>query len=505
MTDNKTVDELATQSSITLFGNIIQIFAGFLLVVAATRLLGSELYGVFTLALSITYVLLGLTNLKVYKAVDYFVPQHLAEDSYGEAKGTIVSVLLLAATGAVIGALIIVLFSSHLAEFFDEPRLSPLLLVLCLLLPLRSISRVFFVSFTAIKRMDYRVIVEYICLPLSKIGIFIILMFMGFEIFSLVFGYIIATALGVFVSIVIIYQRVSWFSRVSAQYPVKRTLINYSAPLALAGIVTTMLGQLDYLLIGYFLESDSVAVYRVAYELGTGLIIVLTAVTPIFKPMIAEVIGDSQQIMFRYQLATRWIIILTFPVFVTLVLAPRIYLQLLFTPEFSGGWPVVSILAVGYLINAVSGPEGMILEGLGYTRVTFLNSLLMISINAGLGILLIPRFGIVGAAIATAASVGLSASAGVIEVWYFEGLHPYNLSTIKLILCGGFLYLIFLPLVRFSPSDLLVAIILPVLTPIVYLALVRLAGGFVSEDQRVAEILDQKLGLHIFGWIVSPD
>lgn len=504
MTDNNTVEELATQSSITLFGNIIRTLAGFLLVIAATRSLGSELYGIFTLALSITYVLLGLTNLKVHKAIDYFVPQHLAEDSYSEAKGTIVSVLLLAVTGAVVGALILALFSPYLAEFFDEPRLATLLLVLCLLLPLRSINRVSFVSFTAIKRMDYRVAINYILLPLSKIGLFIILIFMGFEIFSLVFGYILTAALGVSVSIVIIYRQIPWFSQVTAQYPVKRTLISYSAPLALAGIVTTMLGQIDYLLIGYFLESDSVAVYRVAYELGTGLIIVLTAVTPIFKPMIAEVIGDSQQIVSRYRLATRWITILTFPVFATLVLAPKVYLELLFTTEFAVGWPVVIILAVGYLINAVSGPEGMILEGLGYTRVTFLNSVLMLVVNVGLGILLIPRFGIVGAATATAASIGLSATAGVAEVWYFEGLHPYNLSSIKLILCGGFLYLIFLPLVRLSPSDLFVAISLPVLTPIIYLILIRLAGGFVSEDRHVAEILDQKLGLNIFGWIVSP-
>ncbi|MDB9281716.1 flippase [Halorubrum ezzemoulense] len=503
MTNNNTVKELASQSGITLLGNIIQTLAGFLLVIVATRSLGSELYGIFTLALSITYVLLGLSNLKVYRAIDYFVPQHLADNSYSEAKGTIVSVLLLAVTGSVVGAIVIGLFSSPLAALFNEPRLATLLLVLCLLLPLHSVSKVLFVSFTAIKRMDYRVSIESILLPLFKIGTVILLFFLGLEIYSLVFGYILTTALGVFVSILIIYRRVPWFSQVTAQHPVKRTIISYSAPLALAGIVTTLLGQIDYLLIGYFLESDSVAVYRVAFKLGTGLMIVLTAVTPIFKPMIAEVIGDNQQVVSRYRLATRWITILTVPVFATLVLAPKVYLGLLFTTEFAVGWPVVIILAVGYLINALSGPEGMILEGLGYTRITFLNSVLMLAVNVGLGILLIPRFGIVGAAIATAASVGLSASAGVAEVWYFEGLHPYNFSSIKLILCGGFLYLIFLPLVRLSTSDLLVAISLPVLTPIFYLILIRLAGGFVSEDEYLAGVLDKKLGSNIFSWIIS--
>ena len=503
MTDSETVEELATQSSITFFGNFIRTFTGFLLVIAVTRTLGSDVYGVFILALSIISVLLGITNLKVYKAIDYFIPQYLTEGSYGEAKGTIISVLLLSIVGAIIGAVVVVISSAYIAEFFDEPRLATLLIVLCLLLPLRSTSSVFFVSFTAIKRMDYRVAIEYILIPLSKIGLFLFLFFLGFEIFSLVFAYILATSLGVFASIVIIYRRVSWFSQARSRYPVKRALISYSAPLALAGIVATMLGQIDYMLIGYFLEPDSVAVYRVAYELGTGLLIVLTAVTPIFKPMIAEVIGDTQQIVSRYRLATRWIIILTFPVFVTLVLAPGVYLQLLFTAEFAAGWPVVIILSIGYLINAVSGPEGMVLEGLGYTRITFVNSVLMLVVNVGLGILLIPKFGIVGAAVATAVSVGLSASAGVVEVWYFEGVHPYNLSSLKLILCGVFLYLIFLPLVQFTPSDLFVAISLPVLTPIVYLILIRLIGGFISEDRYVAELIDQKLGRSIFQWIVS--
>jgi O-antigen/teichoic acid export membrane protein len=173
MTYNSTVDEFATQSSITLFGNIVRTLFGFILVITATRTLGSDIYGVFTLALSIVYVLLGTTNLKIYKAIDYFVPQHLAEDSYREAKGTLVSVVVLSMIGAFIGVLVILLSLSYLAEIFDEPRLATLLLILCLLLPLRSVSRALFLLFTSIKRMDYRIIIEYISVPLSQITIFL--------------------------------------------------------------------------------------------------------------------------------------------------------------------------------------------------------------------------------------------------------------------------------------------------------------------------------------------
>lgn len=504
MTSDETANELASQSGITFAGNIIRLILGFGFVIAATRLLGSSLYGQFVLGLSITTFTLGLLNLRIHKAVDYFVPQSLANDSAIEASQTFVTVLFIALIGSLVSAALVIALADQFATAFDEPKLGSILIILGLALPLRAVNKVLFTGFIASKRMGYRVMLRDAFFPAAKFVGFLLLFASGFGLFSLVYGYILGVILTVVLGSVLLMYRLAWFNLPRRLSSDKRSLIQYSAPLALAGVVSTILAQIDYILIGYYLPSDSVGVYKVGFEISRGLLVVLLAVTPIFKPMIAEVLGDSDAVRSRYSLATRWIIIFTFPMFATLALASDVYLSLLFTNSFNNAWVVIVVLSIGYFISAVSGPEGMVLEGLGYTRITLFNNILMLIINIGLGVLLIPKFGIGGAAVATACAIGVSAGAGVFEVWYLEGIHPYDHSTVKLVACGTALFPVFLPIVIWNPSRIVVALSLPVLTPIVYILLVRSVNGFSEEDFYVAERIDSRIGFPILTRLVVP-
>ena len=82
----------------------------------------------------------------------------------------------------------------------------------------------------------------------------------------------------------------------------------------------------------------------------------------------------------------------------------------LFGPQFTDGYPVMMVLVLGFLARAAAGPSEFILNMLGEQRATACVAILAALVNVGLSLLFVPRFGLIGAAAATASSLVLAAS-----------------------------------------------------------------------------------------------
>ena len=90
------------------------------------------------------------------------------------------------------------------------------------------------------------------------------------------------------------------------------------------------------------------------------------------------------------------------------------------------------ILAVSSLILVGTGMGGIILDMGGHTRLKLLNSILRLATFLALDLLLIPRWGVVGAAVAALAGESLVNLLRLGEVYYLFRLLPYNRSFLRL-------------------------------------------------------------------------
>jgi O-antigen/teichoic acid export membrane protein len=70
------------------------------------------------------------------------------------------------------------------------------------------------------------------------------------------------------------------------------------------------------------------------------------------------------------------------------------------------------------------------------TKLLFKNSLINFFVNIGLNLLLIPKFGIAGGAAATAISIIFAESLLLAEVYYFKGVHPFSIESLKPIIAS---------------------------------------------------------------------
>ena len=477
---------LAKQGSITFAGDVIKKLFGFLIVAVMTRLVSPGVYGLFILAVSLVLLVQTLAGLGLPKAVDYFVPQHLDSDDGASARGVIYTAggIVFVSSTLVAGALIAIRW--QVANLFDEPALAFALLLLAVTFPMLAIYNVLLASFNAIKRLKYRVYMRDFVRPTVRLLVTAGLLLTGFGLIGIVGGYIVglftATVVGAFLLSRNAPQLL--YGPVTAAAP--RPMLSYAMPLAVAGLIYVILGQIDYFIIGLFGTAEGVGIYRVGYMLAANLLIVFTAVSPVFKPLIAEVKGDDRRVTRQYRTATRWVAGLTLPLAITLSLGASAYLSLIFTPQYTAASLAVVILAVGYLINVTcGGPDGALLQGLGHSRLVFLNTSLLLGINALGSAVLVPRLGITGAAIGTATALVVAGLAAISEVYLVRGIHPLTYSLGKIFLSAipaaavGGVVVLFLP-------PLAVAVVLPLTVFAVYGGSIVATGALTDADVAFA-------------------
>jgi O-antigen/teichoic acid export membrane protein len=124
-----------------------------------------------------------------------------------------------------------------------------------------------------------------------------------------------------------------------------------------------------------------------------------------------------------------------------------------FGASFVEGAAAMAIIAFGELINAATGICGSIIDMTGHNRLKFINSLFSTVLIVGGNVLLIPRWGVLGTAVASFAAMSIINIVRVIQVWFLYRLHPYDKTFIKPILAAAVATVAVLSLSRLLPGD----------------------------------------------------
>lgn len=502
MADTEGTQVLASQGGLTFLGNILGRVLGFLYLAAVTRLVEPELFGLFSLGLAVVVYIQGLADLNLNRAVSYFVPSHLDDSEPGRAASVLRTSITLALASSVLLGGLVVLTRGTLAAAFEASELSLILPALALVLPLRTLDRLLLAVFDASKKLQYRVLSLNVVQPVSKITASVGLLLLGYGVGGLIAGYLAALVLSVVTSTYFLVSRLSW----PTARPVtssRSKLLSYSLPLMFAGLFYTVTSQMDYFAIGYFSDPSSVAIYRVGFLLAGNIMVFGHSMQPILKPLIVEARSDRGILRKRYQTATRWVLLLTLPPAITLLIAPRTYLSLLFTSEYAGATTATALLIVGYVISAHLGTGGIVLEGLGFSRLRFVNAVLLVLVNGVLDILLVPRFGIAGAGAATAIALTATGVAANAEVFYLRGIFPYSWSMRYVVAASTVALSVAFALAKILGGGLALALALPPIVLSTYLLVLLVSGGFTEADREAAQLVDDRIGTTVFQRLMS--
>jgi O-antigen/teichoic acid export membrane protein len=175
--------------------------------------------------------------------------------------------------------------------------------------------------------------------------------------------------------------------------------------LAGMGIVLT---HTDIIMLGLIEDTQNAGIYGAAVRISMVVAFGLTATNTIVAPVVAELYGKNEIEELRriLRLVARGVFAVTAVVSVLLLLFGKEVLDI-FGSEFSAGYAALLVLLAGQLINTVSGPVGYVMTMTGHqNRASVIIGLCAIA-NIVLNALLIPAYGMLGAASATAITTAM--------------------------------------------------------------------------------------------------
>ena len=206
-----------------------------------------------------------------------------------------------------------------------------------------------------------------------------------------------------------------------------RPMLRTGWPMLLGSAMFLVMSWTDTLLLGHYLEEDQVGIYRVAFRMAAVVTLVQAAVNSYAAPLFAErhAAGDRAGLKSALRQTTLLNVAFSVPAFVALVSVPAWWLGW-FGDAFVVGATCLVWLALGQVVNALCGPVMYLLNMTGHERQAQRIVWIAAIGNLTMNVWAIPRFGIEGAAVATAFSMALWNVAAAVAVKRLLGLSVWD-------------------------------------------------------------------------------
>lgn len=214
-----------------------------------------------------------------------------------------------------------------------------------------------------------------------------------------------------------------------------RDLLSFSIPLLIGIIMALVMNWSDVLMLGRYAGPGTVGIYDTGISLSRLMQVPLNALEFVFLPIAGELHarGQSEELARTYQVLTKWVFVVTVPIFSILFIYPEQIITFLFSARFIEAVPALRILACGFLFHTLWGPNGILMVIIGMKKEISFVSTLGAVLNIILNYLLISMYaqGIIGASTATIGTyVVLNLLVSYI-VFKKTGIQPFTKSYLK--------------------------------------------------------------------------
>ncbi len=217
----------------------------------------------------------------------------------------------------------------------------------------------------------------------------------------------------------------------------------FSAPRGVASVFQVLVMWLDTVLIAVLGTTAQAGIYAVGMRYLVVGTLAITALLQVLGPKISELMArrDISTLRGVYQGSVAWLMLIVWPLYLIIALGNHTLLSL-FGHRYVIAGPALVIVALTMLIGTACGPVDIVLLMAGHSWYSVANWILALVTNVGLDLWLIPKYGLVGAAIGWSASIVVRNLAAVIEVYAILKLHPFGVAfrrtaLISLFSCGA--------------------------------------------------------------------
>ena len=414
--------KLAVRGAATVFIiSIIAAFLGYLVRLVLAKNLAVEEFGLFYSVFAFLSMLSIFKTFGFDTALARFIPEFLHHKKTSYIKSSIIYAAAVQLITNIVIIIAIYSASSYLASnFFHNPKADFVLKLMAIAFFIESFLLVVKFSFQGFKRMTL-----FAGIDIVRMVVVLSTILIGFELSyglaSPVMAYIIAPIILTFVFGLILIKKVFpkfLKSELIFSKNLFKRIFRYGIFVMAAGAGTMIFGYTDIMVLTYFSGLTAVALYSVALPTTKILIYFPRAIVAILVPLTSELWAKKKKEILRegMELLYKYLFIVMLPLALVMFSFADIIINVLFGKNYIPASGAMKILSVGMIFAAINGICSNFFSGIGKPQIASKIIYSGAIFNLVSNLVVIPIFGIIGAAMTTTLSYGIMMLMGLLDI-----------------------------------------------------------------------------------------
>ena len=406
------------------------------------RFLGAQMLGLYSLGNAITRIAEILALLGLDNGVLRFVSRD-TEDKVNVDRSIYTSLKIGLISSILIAVLLFLSAEKIVNEILNEDSfLITVIKVFAISLPFTVLTLISSFATQAFKILKYKIFVNQIVNPLTLLIAFVTSYFLlGIEL-----SILLPTVVSSIIGLMFILKFLTNFSSISLSKiigtTVDKDILKFSVPLMFVSAIGIIMHWIDIIMLGILSNATEVGMYH-PIERTAGLVrMILFAFAGIFAPIFSEHYFKKNKNGMKdsYQSSSKYILAFSLPIFIFLFIFSEPML-LVFGTEFQNYF-ALKVLLLGIFIQTIFGLGSSTLTMSGYTKFNLLNVSIALVLNIISNSILIPLYGLTGAALATSFSLIVLSTLRYFENLILMNLNLFSFKLIKPIISGAITFVV---------------------------------------------------------------
>ncbi len=414
--------------------NVVVTYVGFLFgavntLFLYTKILPDEYYGLVTFILASGAILMPLMAFGVHNTLVKFYSGYTEQE-----KDSFLSLMLLTPLLGILPiALIGFVWHDALGDWVSQ--VNPMVKNYLWYVFLVGLAMAYFEVFYAWCKVHMKsVFGNFMKEVFARIGVSVLLLLFYFDVISLDVFFKCLVGLYLLRTIVIqLYAFRLRFPKLNFHFPKgTREILSYSFLIILGGSAALILLEIDKVMLNQFISIENVAYYGVSVYIATVIIVPSRSMHQITYPLTAELLntGDIDGLGKLYQKSSLTLFIASGILFVLIILNLTDLYQML--PEnYRNGFTIVFLIGLAKVMDSLLGNINSILYNSQYYKTVLIFGVCLAGLTIVLNLILIPRLGLEGAALASFVSIFIFNLVKLVFVKQKFGIMPFTAATFK--------------------------------------------------------------------------
>lgn len=472
--------------------------------IAIGRYFGPEVYGLFSLAIAILGWFVLFSTLGLTQGLGRYIALYRGKKEVEKIVYIIRrSFNMLLFSGVLLGVILFLTSEIIALRIFHDENLIIFLRFFSVAVPLTVLMNLRFSILVAYEKASvYSVLFNFVQ-NLFKILLLVLFVYLGFNYKSIIFSHVIAVMGVLFIAWYIsrrIIPEIFEDRKIPyAEYKkegVFKELWNYSWPLVLFGLIESIFLWTDTVMIGYFTDALNVGLYNGAVPIALLLSTAPELFMIVFFPLVTKnyALKKMKLIESISKQTSKWIFIINLPITIFTVFFAEDIIKVFFGSDYLAGALPLRILMIGYLFMTAFNLSSRLIAMTGRTKILLYDMAFFCLVNIILNFLLIPKYGISGAAAATALSIMMMSVVFAFQTNKYLKIIQIDKKIVKIfalsiIPCAA----LFFVREKIGSLGIVEVLIYSISFMILYLIFLYLAGCFDSHDKEIMLSVKRKI------------